>query len=101
MQSALLGVEWRDKCGQAIGALGDFLPLGRILNLDGHLKSRARGYTMEKTENSQPTFPDIKRVPRASHSGPDPIAVCRRIEQRSSRQLAQLFSIKSATLTEA
>lgn len=56
---------------------------------------------MQKTENSQPTFPDIKRVPRASHSGPDPIAVCRRIEQRTSRQLAQLFPIKSADLTQA
>jgi|GEM_PF-2851209 hypothetical protein len=55
----------------------------------------------DKNENSQPSFPDIKRVPRASHSGPDPIAVCRRIEQRASRQLSQLFPIKSSELNQA
>jgi hypothetical protein len=52
------------------------------------------------TDSSQPSFPDIKRVRRVSHAGPDPIAVCRRIERRASRQLSQLFFTKTSELNQ-
>lgn len=50
---------------------------------------------MQKPEPAQQTFPDIKRVPRVSRSGPDPIAMCRRLERRSSRLVQQLFYSKT------